>query len=107
MRPTAPTPMIGACPMDGLTPDGEEPTVTHDMSHPYIKAAMAAERRRRLLAEAEQRRRIAQLDRGHGRRFTRLEVVIALRNDAITWTGRCQAWRATWWHDRLSMSSTS
>ncbi len=99
--------MIGARPMDGPTTDGEDPIVSQDIPHLSINAQMAAERYRRLLAEAQQQRQVVQRERVGGRRFMRLGFVTALNRDVATWMGRYQVWRARWRHDRLSMSGTA
>ncbi len=65
----------------------------HDMTHPYINGEMAAERRRRFHAEAQQGRQLAQFDRVRGRRTARSGGLLALRNVAVTWMDRW-AWHA-------------
>ena len=74
----------------------------HDL---YITGLLAAHRHHRFLADAQQQRRLAQLDRVRGRRPTTSEMVTALRTEVATWSGRYQAWCATTWRERLSMSS--
>ena len=79
----------------------------HSMSHFSIAGALAADQHRRFLAEAQQTRRLAQLDRVRGRGTTESGFITELRNEVATWTGHYQTWRTTWWPDRLSMPSKS
>ena len=107
MRHGVLTAMIEACSMDGQTPEGEDPTVIYHTSQPDMTAAMVAERHCQFLAEAQQARQLAHLDRGGTRGIATSRFVMAMRNAVARWTNRDRSWRGLWWAERLSMSSKS
>jgi hypothetical protein len=74
-------------------------------SYPSIAIALAAERHHRLLADADHRRRLAQVPRGWGRESAAAWLLRAVRGKSMTASTRIGAWRAR--HPQWSLAGES
>ena len=93
MRHGAPAAMIGACPERGQRRNEEDPTVNLSL-HPSIAYALAAERHGQFLTEAQQARRLIQLDQVRDRDTAAVRVVRAIRVTVMTAAARMESWSA-------------